>query len=134
MKIIVSWILRLFAAVILGQTLFFKFSGHPSSVEIFSVIGMEPHGRIIIGILELIAVILLLVPTTITLGAILSWGVMTGAILGHLTDIGFHGELLELFLLAIAVWVSSSVLLVLHKNQIPVIRHMFAKPERASRQ
>ena len=134
MKMVISWILRIFAAIILGQTLYFKFTGHETSVEIFTAIGMEPHGRIIIGILELISVILLLVPSTVTFGAILSWGIMTGAIMGHLTDIGIQGELLELFLLGVAVWISSSVLLVLHKDQIPVIRHMFAKPETASRQ
>lgn len=134
MKTIVSWILRIFAAFIMGQTLFYKFTGHETSVEIFSSIGMEPHGRIIIGILELVAAILLLVPSSVAYGAILAWGLMSGAIMGHFSGIGFEGEFLELFLLGVAVWVSSIVLLVIHKNQIPVIRHMFAKSERAPKQ
>ena len=129
---IVSWILRIFAAFILGQTLFFKFTAAEESVAIFSAIGMEPHGRIIIGILELIAAILLLVPSTVSYGAILSWGVMSGAIIGHLTKIGIEGEQFSLFLLAIGVWLSSAILMVIHKDQIPILRHMFEKSEAAS--
>ena len=132
MKTIVSWVLRLFAAIILGQTLFFKFTAAEESVAIFSAIGMEPHGRIIIGILELIAAILLLVPSTVSYGAILSWGVMSGAIMGHLTKIGIEGDHLSLFLLAVAVWLSSAILMFLHKGQIPILRHMFEKSESAS--
>ena len=134
MKMIISWILRILAAVIMGQTLFYKFTAHEDSVAIFSAIGMEPHGRIIIGVLELIAAILLLVPTTVAYGAILAWGLMSGAIMGHFSGIGFEGELLQLFLLGDVVWISSIVLLVMHKDQIPVIRHMFAKSERAPKQ
>jgi hypothetical protein len=116
----------------MAQSLYFKFTGHETSVEIFTAIGMEPNGRILIGILELIAVVLLLVPNTVAYGAILSWGVMSGAIMGHLTNIGVEGELLELFLLGIGVWICASILLVLHKNQIPILRHMFEKTTKAS--
>ena len=132
MKTIASWILRGFAAVILAQTLFFKFTAVEESVAIFTAIGMEPHGRIIIGVLELIAAILLLVPSTVSYGAILSWGVMSGAIMGHFTEIGFEDGNLSLFLLAVGVWVSATILLVIHKDQIPVIRHMFEKSKAAS--
>jgi hypothetical protein len=62
---ILSWILRIVAAAILAQTLFFKFTAHPDSVAIFTAIGMEPEGRILIGVLELIAAVLLLVPGTV---------------------------------------------------------------------
>lgn len=133
MKKIISWALRLFAAVILLQTLAFKFGAHPESVAIFEAIGMEPHGRIIIGILELIAGLLLLIPATVSYGAILSWGVMSGAIMGHFTKIGFEGGNLSLFLLAVGVWLSSAVLVFLHKEQIPIIRHMFEKEESATK-
>ena len=132
MKKITSWILRLFAAGILLQTLGFKFTAHPDSVAIFESLGMEPHGRIIIGILELVAGILLIVPSTVSYGAILSWGVMSGAIIGHLTKIGIEGEHFSLFLLAIAVWISSAILMVIHRDQIPILRHMFEKSEKAT--
>ncbi|MDA0348431.1 MAG: DoxX family protein [Verrucomicrobia bacterium] len=127
MKKIISLVLRILTAVILIQTLRYKFTGHVDSVQIFTELGMEPAGRIVIGVLELIAGILLLVPSTVAWGAILAWGVMTGAMIGHFTHLGFAGDRLSLFLLAIAVWASSAVLLVLHSSQIPVIRHMFEK-------
>jgi putative oxidoreductase len=127
MKKTISLILRILTAVILIQTLRYKFTGHVDSVQIFTELGMEPVGRIVIGVLELIAGILLLVPATVAWGAILAWGVMTGAMIGHFTQLGFADGRLSLFLLALAVWVSSVILLVLHRNQIPVIRHMFEK-------
>lgn len=131
MKIKISWILRLVAAFIMAQSLYFKFTGHVDSVAIFTALGMEPGGRILIGILELIAAVLLLMPGTVAYGAILSWGVMSGAIMGHFTDIGFEGPLLELFLYGVVVWVISSILLFLYKDQIQVLRHMFEKSDSA---
>src|SRR5918911_1493660 len=85
---IVSWVLQLFVAVILFQTLFFKFTGAEESRYIFSKLGLEPWGRIGSGLAELIAVILLLYPRTVALGAILSLGVISGAIVSHLTRLG----------------------------------------------
>jgi putative oxidoreductase len=43
---IISWGLRIIAAVILLQTLYFKFTGHPESIALFTKLGMEPWGRI----------------------------------------------------------------------------------------
>ncbi len=129
MKTLISWILRIFVAVILAQTLYFKFTGDEDSVAIFSALNMEPSGRILIGTLELIAVILLLVPGTVVYGAILTWGILSGAIIGHLTEIGFEDGLLSLFLLGVAVWLCATILLVLHRDQLPVMRHMFEKPD-----
>src|SRR5215813_5785605 len=85
---VLSWILRFVVAAILFQTLFFKFTGAAESVYIFSKLGMEPWGRIGSGIVELIAVILLLIPSTVTIGAILSLGTIGVAILSHLTKLG----------------------------------------------
>ncbi len=123
--IITSWLLRLIAAVILLQTLFFKFTGAKESVYIFSTLGLEPWGRIGSGIVELIASILLLLPQTVVFGAILSLGVITGAIISHLTKLGItlpavddHGEL---FALAIVVFVCSASVLILHRHELPLI-------------
>ena len=113
MKTLISWILRIFVSVILAQTLYFKFTGDEDSVAIFSALNMEPGGRILIGTLELIAVIFLLVPGTVVYGAILTWGILSGAIIGHLTEIGFEDGLLSLFLLGVAVWLCATILLVL---------------------
>ncbi|WP_321475753.1 hypothetical protein [uncultured Paludibaculum sp.] len=124
--VIASWALRGIAAVILLQTLFFKFTGARESVYIFSTLGMEPWGRIGSGVAELIASVLLLMPRTVVLGAAMSLGVISGAIMFHLTKLGItlpavddHGEL---FTLAIVVFVCSAALVVLHRDQIPHIR------------
>ena len=121
--VLTSWALRLILAVILLQTLFFKFSGAKESVYIFSTLGMEPWGRIGSGIVELIASILLLIPGTVTRGALLSLGVISGAILSHLTRLGIalpavddHGEL---FALAVVVFAGSLGLLLLHRRELP---------------
>jgi len=125
---ILSWVLRLVVAGILFQTLFFKFAGAQESVYIFTKLGLEPGGRIGSGVVELVAVILLLIPSTVTIGAILSLGVISGAILSHLTKLGIvvinsdgtsDGGLL--FALALIVFVCSAVILVIHRREIPVV-------------
>ena len=125
---ILSWVLRLVVAGILFQTLFFKFTGAQESIHIFTKLGLEPWGRIGSGVVELVAVILLLIPSTVTIGAILSLGVISGAILSHLTKLGIvvinsdgssDGGLL--FALALIVFVCSAVILVIHRREIPVV-------------
>jgi uncharacterized membrane protein YphA (DoxX/SURF4 family) len=120
---IASWILQLIVAVILFQTLFFKFTGADESKYIFAKLGMEPWGRIGSGIVELIAVILLLYPKTTTIGAILSAGVIAGAIFSHLTKLGIvvkdDGGLL--FALAVTCFVGSVAILFIRREQIPVV-------------
>jgi putative oxidoreductase len=125
--LIVSWIVRIVAAVILLQTLFFKFTAAPESVYIFTKVGAEPWGRIGSGVVELIAAILLLLPRTAWLGAGIAMGVMAGAIVSHLTVLGLvvmnDGGLL--FALALTVLLSSAVVLTLHRREIPVIGRRF---------
>ena len=124
---IVSWILQILVALILFQTLFFKFSGAEESKYIFSTLGLEPWGRIGSGIAELIAVVLLLIPRTVPFGAILALGTISGAIMSHLTRLGIvvkdDGGLL--FALACIVFVASAVLLLLHRREIPIIGQVF---------
>ena len=124
---LVSWALQLVAAVILLQTLFFKFTAAEESVYIFSTLGLEPAGRIGSGIVELIAAILLLVPATIPLGAIIALGVITGAIVSHLTVLGIEvqGDGGLLFALAVVVFVSSAAVLLIRRADIPVVGHLF---------
>src|ERR1700753_1039781 len=87
-KTILFWALRRIAAVIMLQTLFFKFTAAEESVYIFSQLGIEPWGRIGTGIGGLIASILILIPATTAFGALLGLGSMTGAIFFHLTTLG----------------------------------------------
>jgi hypothetical protein len=120
---VASWVLQLVVAVILLQTLFFKFTAAEESVYIFSTLGIEPWGRIASGVAELIAAILLLVPATVTIGAALSLMVIVGAIVSHLTVLGIevHGDGGLLFFLALTVFAASAVILVLRRGEIPVI-------------
>jgi uncharacterized membrane protein YphA (DoxX/SURF4 family) len=114
------WALRILAAIILLQTLFFKFTAAPESVYIFSKIGMEPWGRIGTGVLELIASILILVPATTLLGAILGVGLMAGAIFFHVTRLGLsvQNDGGQLFIYALLVLVSSLALIVIKRNEL----------------
>ncbi len=117
---IVSWVLRIVAALILLQTLFFKFTAAPESVYIFSELGAEPWGRIGSGVAELIVSILLLVPRTAWLGAVGGLGIISGAILSHLTVLGIEvqGDGGTLFFLAVAVFVSCAITLYLHRAEL----------------
>jgi uncharacterized membrane protein YphA (DoxX/SURF4 family) len=119
----VDWICRLAAAAILLQTLFFKFTGAEESVYIFTTLGLEPWGRIGSGVAELIAAILLLIPATTTWGAILAMGIMAGAIMSHLTTLGIavRGDGGLLFALAVTVFLSSAIVLLLRRAEIPVV-------------
>jgi len=125
---IASWIFQLVAAVILGQTLFFKFTGAPESRYIFETLGAEPWGRLGSGALELVAVILLLVPRTAGAGAVLALGLMTGALGAHLTRLGIEvqGDGGLLFALAITVFVSALVVAWLRRAAIPVVGRLLA--------
>jgi hypothetical protein len=122
-----SWGLQLLAAVILLQTLFFKFTAAEESVYIFTTLGMEPWGRIGSGIAELIAAAMLLVPAAAPAGAIQAMGIMAGAIASHLTVLGIEvkGDGGLLFALAVTVFVSSAIVLLIRRDQIPVVGRYF---------
>lgn len=113
------WILRLVPAIILLQTLYFKFTAHPQSVKLFTMIGMEPYGRIGSGIIELIAAILILIPRFTGYGAIIGLIMMTGALYFHLTKIGvyFDGDP-GLFIYALVTFVCCAILIFVYKNQL----------------
>lgn len=123
----VAWTCQIVAALILLQTLYFKFTGAPESVHIFSTLGMEPWGRYASGAAELIAAVLLVVPHTATIGAALALAVITGAIASHLTRLGIvvleDGGLL--FGLACAVFVGSATVLLVRRAEIPVVGPRF---------
>jgi uncharacterized membrane protein YphA (DoxX/SURF4 family) len=116
---ILSWSLRLIAAAIMLQTLFFKFTAHPESVQLFTQLGAEPWGRIGTGVVELVASILILIPITTYIGSILAIGLMSGAIFSHLTVLGisYGGDAL-LFTYAVVVFLASLMLLYLERQKV----------------
>jgi len=124
---LLSWACQLTAAAILGQTLFFKFTGAPESRYIFSTLGLEPWGRIGTGVAELIAVALLLYPKTPVLGAVLAVGLMGGAIMSHLTRLGIEvqGDHGLLFKLALTVLVASLLIVTLRRRELPLVGDRF---------
>ena len=139
--LILSWACRTIAAIILLQTLFFKFTAAPESVYIFTKLGafihsyvpfasigtVEVSGRIGSGIMELIAAVLLLTPRFVWAGAVLAMAATGGAIVSHLTFLGIEvqGDKGLLFFLAVAVFVTSAIALFLHRMQIPVFGKRF---------
>jgi len=139
--LVLSWGCRIVAAVILLQTLFFKFTAAPESVYIFTKLGafihtylpfasigtVEVSARIGSGIMELIAAVLLLTPRFVWAGAILAMAATGGAIVSHLTFLGIdvQGDKGLLFFLAVAVLVISAIALFLHRMQIPVFGERF---------
>ena len=116
-------VLRIVIAVILLQTLRYKFLAHPDSVYIFSTLGLEPYGSIGIGVMELIASVLLFPKRTIWLGALLSVGLMAGALFSHLTQLGIEvkNDGGTLFYMALVTWILSLVVLWDERKNIPFI-------------
>ena len=113
----VAWVAQGIAALILLQTLFFKFTGAPESVYIFQTVGMEPWGRYGSGVAELIAAVLLLTPRLSWLGALLGLGVISGAIFFHLTKLGLvvQDDGGALFMMALAVFACCLATLLIRK-------------------
>lgn len=127
---VISWICRIIIAIILLQTLYFKFTGAEESKYIFSTLmgaEYEAYGRIGSGIIELIAAILILIPGISWLGAVIALGTISGAIFSHLTKLGIvvKDDGGFLFGLAITVFVLSVVVLLIHRRQVPVLGHAF---------
>ena len=117
---IIFWIVKLIAVIILVQTLYFKFTGAAESVYIFQTLGIEPFGRIGSGVVELIASILILIPRTTLLGALLGLGTMLGAIFSHIFVLGIEvqNDGGTLFILAVVTLLSCLLLVYAERNKI----------------
>lgn len=120
-------VLAYVSAVILFQTLFFKFTGAEESRWIFEQLGAEPLGRIGSGVVELIAAIALIVPMLRLYGALLAAGTMGGAILSHIFILGISVKDDGGVLFSLAVVVLGSTLFILYRNRqdIPVLNRVF---------
>jgi len=126
--VIASWMLRILAALIMLQTLFFKFTASEESVYIFSELGMEPWGRIGTGIVELMASILILIPRTTFIGALIAIGLMIGAVGAHLVKLGIEvrNDGGQLFIYALLVLISSIILAVMYRQQgVKLLKSVF---------
>ena len=125
MKKYLPLVLKLIAAFIMLQTLFFKFTGAQESIDLFTKLAGENEAamRIGTGVLELIASILLFIPKKTWLGAILTVGLMSGAIMSHLTKLGIehNNDGGALFTSAIITFIAGGILLLLNRKDIPFI-------------
>ncbi|MEQ9468344.1 MAG: DoxX family protein [Ekhidna sp.] len=120
LKKIAYLVARLAAAIIMGQTLYFKFTGSAESMYIFKTVGMEPWGRWLVGIFELVACILILIPRTAWMGGVLAVGLMIGAIGMHLTTLGIEvmGDKGQLFYYALIVFLCGLYVVFSNKERI----------------
>ncbi|MCY1635590.1 DoxX family membrane protein [Marinifilum sp. D737] len=128
----VEMLLRIVTAIILIQTLHFKFSGHPQAIHIFSTIGMEPWGRYGIGAIELITGVLFFLPNYWKIASLITAGLMAGAIGFHLfTPLGIEvvvdgiSDNGQLFAMAIAALVLSMILI--YRANFPQLYREFFK-------
>lgn len=90
-KLILLWVCQLVACVILGYAGYLKLTGHAAEIALFEALGMGDLGRYVIGVLEILAVVLILIPQSGVYGALLGVGLMSGAIIAHVTKIGWGG-------------------------------------------
>lgn len=127
MKNKISWVLQIVAAIIMLQTLYFKFSGAEESIYIFSAIGIEPWGRYFTGAMELVAGVFLLTRKWNFIGGILGMGLMAGAIFIHLTVLGIEvqGDGGYLFTLAVVVLISSGLVTLLNFDKVKSLLNSF---------
>lgn len=125
MNSVINWILRIIPAIIVGRAAFMKFAGGEGVTTMFETLEMEPGGRILIGIIEAICVVVLLSPRISCWGAILCLGVMVGAVIAHLSVLGFNGALGQLFVMAMISTVASITLIYRLRHQVQLVRDMF---------
>ncbi len=125
MNTVINWVLRIIPAVIVGRAAFMKFAGGEGVTTMFETLEMEPGGRILIGIIEAICVAILLSPRISGWGALLCLGVMAGAVIAHVSVLGFTGALGQLFVMALISTVASTVLIYRLRHQVPFVRDMF---------
>ena len=125
-ELILSWVLQATVAVILFQTLFFKFSGSEESVYIFSTLGLEPWGRIASGVIELVVVVLILCPPTVVIGAVMALGVISGALASHaILGLVVKDDGGLLFGLAVTVFAASAAIVYLRRAELPILGARF---------
>ena len=121
-KKLIIYVFQLIPAYMLFNAGVMKYAGYSMEIALFTKIGMEPHGRFIIGTLELLAAVLLVIPQSGIYGAILGMGIMFGAIIGHLTDIGMGGISNALLVLGCCL-----VTIYLRRNDASIIKNMIGK-------
>lgn len=126
MKTLLDWILRLGLAALFFMAGGLKLLADPEPVDLFTRLGMEPGGRVVIGVLEVVAATLLLLPATAARGALLAFWILLGALIAHVTQLGFGDEMSLMWAFGFTV---SFVLLALHRGEMLFLARAFEKED-----
>jgi len=113
---IVSAVILLFAGVT-------KFLATEGNVFIFTELDMEPTGRIIIGLIETAAALMLMTKNYAAMGALFGLGTMCGAVIAHVSILGFNvqgDQGLHIVALSTVVLCTGTVLIARRKT-LPLI-------------
>lgn len=110
------------AGLILLAAATLKFAENPASVQVFETLDMEPGGRIVIAVVELLAGLMLLSPLA-AIGSVLAVCVMTGAIIAHLTRLGVvvADDGGSAFAMLLLVLLCSGFVLIRRRQELPLI-------------
>ncbi len=118
----VSWGAQIVAAGILAVAMDPKFPGAQEAIDTFTTLGVEPWGRYVTAIVELVAVVLLVAPLRQhALGALVAVGLMVGALGGHAWKLGFSGDAAAMAGMAVVVLIAGLVVLYLRRQELPIV-------------
>lgn len=119
----IAWVCQFIAGPILIYAGILKLSGNQADIDLFMRLGMESAGRILIGVIELFAGLMLISDAFAALGALIGLGVMVGAIIAHITHLGYNvaGDGgLHVLMLTIVLSTCMTALLI-RRKQLPFI-------------
>jgi len=127
-----SWVIQLGTAAVLAMAGLMKLTGRTETTLLFQELDFDPGGRLLVGVLEVLAALLLLIPQSAIWGAVLAWGLMTGALIAHLTRLGFSGDFGRLGYMALAIWIGAALVVVMRRSQSRALGRMFARKKQVS--
>jgi len=111
-KFIMTWILIIPTVLILIYNAYVKLSSSPGAIQLFTGLGLEPYGRLLLGATEIFAALLIVYPPTMKYGAVLGVILMSGVILIHLTKLGIAlGGDYSFFIMGIVAFCCSAALI-----------------------
>ncbi len=117
-----SWGAQIIAAAILAIAMVPKFTSAPEAIDTFTTLGVEPWGRYVVAIMELLAVVLLLAPLRqYALGALVAVGLMVGAIASHAWRLGFSGAAAAMTGMAVVVLIAGLIVVYIRRQELPLV-------------
>lgn len=101
---IIGWVLAGLTALLLTVPAISKVILSQESVSNFQFMHLSPYLQLV-GVLELTGLVLLLIPRTVILGAILLGSIMSGAVVAHLSLMNGNGVLFPIIIGSLS-WLS----------------------------